>query len=51
MRIVVNHLKNYKKHMFAHYPLSFEYYGNDIENGEIQDWIILPGRTRNEITM
>ena len=35
--IAVNHLKNYKKHMFAHYPLSFEYYGNDIENGKIQD--------------
>ncbi len=36
-RIAVNHLKNYKKHMFAHHPLSFEYYGNDIENGKIQD--------------
>ena len=36
-RIAVNHLKNYKKHMFAHYPLSFEYYGNDIENGKVQD--------------
>ncbi|MDE6761994.1 MAG: RNA polymerase sigma factor [Lachnospiraceae bacterium] len=35
--IAVNHLKNYKKHMFAHYPLSFEYYGDDIENGKIQD--------------
>lgn len=35
--IAANHLKNYKKHMFAHYPLSFEYYGNDIENGKIQD--------------
>ena len=35
--ITANHLKNYKKHMFAHYPLSFEYYGNDIENGNIQD--------------
>ena len=23
-RIAINHLKNYKKHMFAHYPLSFE---------------------------
>ena len=33
-RIASNHLKNYKKHMFAHYPLSFEYYGNDIENGK-----------------
>lgn len=33
----VNHLKNYKKHMFARRPLSFEYYGDDIENGKIQD--------------
>lgn len=36
-RIAVNHLKNYKKHMFAHYPLSFEYYADDIENSKIQD--------------
>lgn len=36
-RIATNHLKNYKKHMFAHYPLSFEYYGNDIENGKINE--------------
>lgn len=43
-RIASNHLKNYKKHMFAHYPLSFEYYGNDIENGEIQD---VPDLTQN----
>lgn len=43
-RIAVNHLKNYKKHMFAHYPLSFEYYGNDIENGKIQD---VPDLTQN----
>lgn len=35
--IAANHLKNYKKHMFAHYPLSFEYYGDDIENGKIHD--------------
>lgn len=35
--IAVNHLKNYKKHMFARRPLSFEYYGDDIENGKIQD--------------
>ncbi len=26
-RIAINHLKNYKKHMFAHHPISFEYYG------------------------
>lgn len=35
--IAVNHLKNYKKHMLACRPLSFEYYGDDIENGKIQD--------------
>lgn len=43
-RIAANHLKNYKKHMFAHYPLSFEYYGDDIENGKIQD---VPDLTQN----
>ena len=42
--IAVNHLKNYKKHMFAHYPLSFEYYGDDIEKGKIQD---VPDLTQN----
>ena len=42
--IAVNHLKNYKKHMFAHYPLSFDYYGDDIENGKIQD---VPDLTQN----
>lgn len=42
--IAVNNLKNYKKHMFAHYPLSFEYYGDDIENGKIQD---IPDLTQN----
>ena len=34
-RIAVNHLINYKKHMFAHAPLSFEFYGNDIENAPV----------------
>jgi RNA polymerase sigma factor (sigma-70 family) len=42
--IAVNHLKNYKKHMFAHCPLRFEYYGDDIENGNIQD---VPDLTQN----
>ncbi len=42
--IAVNHLKNYKKYMFARYPLSFEYYGDDIENGKIQD---VPDLTQN----
>lgn len=35
--IALNHLKSYKKHMFAHHPLSFEFYGDDIANGNIQD--------------
>lgn len=35
--IAVNHLKNYRKHMFAKFPLSFEYYGDDILNGKIDD--------------
>lgn len=43
-RIAVNHLKNYKKHMFAQHPLSFEYYGDDIENGKIRD---VPDLTQN----
>ena len=42
--IAANHLKNYKKHMFARYPLSFEYYGDDIENGKVQD---VPDLTQN----
>ncbi len=43
-RIAANHLKNYKKHMFAHHPLSFEFYGDDIENAKIQD---IPDLTQN----
>lgn len=31
--IATNHLLNYRKHMFANAPLSFEYYGEDIVNG------------------
>ena len=42
--IAVNHLKDYKKHMFAQRPLSFEYYGDDIENGKIHD---VPDLTQN----
>lgn len=42
--IAANHLKNYKKHMFAHVPLSFEYYGDDISNGKIHD---VPDLTQN----
>lgn len=36
-RIAVNYLKDYRKHMFARYPLSFEYYGDDIRNAGLQD--------------
>ena len=36
-RIATNHLKNYQKHMFAKFPLSFEFYGDDIKNGKISD--------------
>ncbi len=43
-RIAANHLKNYKKHMFAHHAPSFEYYGNDIENGKIEG---IPDLTQN----
>lgn len=43
-RIATNHLINYKKHMFAHRPLNFEFYGNDIENSKIHD---LPDLTQN----
>ncbi len=42
--IAVNHLKNYKKHMFARCAPSFEYYGDDIENARIQD---VPDLTQN----
>lgn len=43
-RIAVNHLKNYKKHMFARLPLSFEFYGDDIRNGKVED---LPDLTQD----
>ena len=42
--IAVNHLKNYKKHMFAKFPLNFEFYGEDIKNGKIGD---VPDLTQN----
>ena len=43
-RIAVNHLKDYKRHMFARFPLSFEFYGDDIRNGKLQD---LPDLSQN----
>lgn len=36
-RIAVNYLINYKKSMFSHQPLSFEYYGKDIEAGTVEN--------------
>ena len=36
-RIAVNYLINYKKSIFSQYPLSFEYYGNDIAAGSIEN--------------
>lgn len=36
-RIAVNHLKNYRKSMFAQHSLSFEYYGEDIVSGKEKD--------------
>ena len=43
-RIAANHLKDYKKHMFAQVPLSCEFYGDDILNGKSQD---VPDLTQN----
>ena len=36
-RIAVNHLRDYKKHLFAQRPLSFEFYGEDIRSGRAAD--------------
>ena len=43
-RIATNHLIQYKKHMFAQRPLSFEYYGADIENARLEE---VPDLTQN----
>ncbi len=42
--IASNHLKSYQKHMFAKFPLSFEFYGDDIRNADIND---VPDLTQN----
>lgn len=34
-RIAANHLIHYRKHMFAQVPLSFDYYGDDIEHADL----------------
>lgn len=36
-RIAANYLKTYKKHMFAKFPLSFEFYGEDIVHANIHE--------------
>lgn len=43
-RIAANHLKSCQKHRFAKIPLSFEFYGDDIKNGKIDD---VPDLTQN----
>lgn len=43
-RTAINHLKDYQKHMFAKFPLSFEFYGDDIKNGKFDD---IPDLTQN----
>ncbi len=43
-RIASNYLKNYTKHMFAHHPLSFEFYSSDIQNENAYD---VPDLTQN----
>lgn len=43
-RIATNHLKNYQKHMFAKFPLKFEFYGDDIKNAKIDE---VPDLTQN----
>ena len=43
-RTAINHLKDYQKHMFAKFPHSFEFYGDDIKNGKIDD---IPDLTQN----
>ena len=48
-RIATNHLKNYQKHMFAKFPLSFEFYGDDIKNGKIDDVPDLSQNVENSI--
>ena len=36
-RIAANYLSGYRKHLFAQRPLSFEFYGEDIKNGTVED--------------
>lgn len=50
-RIAVNYLINYKKGMFSRCPLSFEYYGNDISAGTIDNTEeLLDGIAKEELS-
>ena len=42
--IAANHLKNYKKHMFAGHPLSFDNYRDDILHAKLEE---VPDLTQN----
>ena len=48
-RIAVNHLRNYKKGMFAKFPLSFEGYGADIVSGKEKDVPDMSGDVDEEL--
>lgn len=48
-RIAVNHLKSYRKGMFAEHPLSFEMYGEDILSGREADAPDLSGGVDQEL--
>ena len=48
-KIAVNYLFDYKKSMFYKYPLSFEYYADDIKAGYIDDEDIFEG-DKNELS-
>ncbi|MFT4106453.1 MAG: RNA polymerase sigma factor [Lacrimispora sp.] len=51
-RIAVNYLINYKKSMFSHRPLSFEYYGKDIEAGTVENADeLLMGVSREDLAL
>lgn len=43
-RIATNHLKDYKKHMFASQTLSFDYYAHDIEHPQVRE---IPDMSQN----
>lgn len=36
-RLATNYLIDYKKSMFVHYPLDFDYYSNDIKSGYVEN--------------